>query len=148
ARTHRTFGPDSASVAMDNSLNGRQSYTGAFERLGLVKALKHPKQLIRVLHIKPDSVVSDEHDRLIVFSIDTSHLDLRVRPCARELDGIQQEIHQCDREHRTVGIYIGKCSKCPRNIAPYRLRRCFTYGVRHELFEAEERLSRFGTPDS
>ena len=43
ALIHRAFGPDSASVTMDNTLNGSQADTRAFKLFSPVKTLKYAK---------------------------------------------------------------------------------------------------------
>jgi hypothetical protein len=53
-------------MSMDDTLNGSQPNAGAFKRLSPVKALEYAEQLTHILHVKSDSIVSNEHDHLIL----------------------------------------------------------------------------------
>src|SRR5712691_6060607 len=110
---------------MDDTVNGGESYPRSFKRFGRVKTLEYAKQLVGILHIKTDSIVSNEHHRLIVPSIGASYRDLRLRACACELDRIGNEIDECKSQHRAVAVHVGQCANRPRNIAPVCLRPAF-----------------------
>jgi hypothetical protein len=79
---------------MYDSLDRRQSNAGAFKLIRLVQALKHPKQFIYILHIKPRSVVPDEYDQVIFVSLEVSDLNLGREARAREFNRIGNKIHQ------------------------------------------------------
>ena len=75
-------------MSMYNPLNGSQPDACAFKRLRRVKTLKDSEQFICIFHVKPDSVVSNEHHYLISLLIRASYFDLSVRACAREFYSI------------------------------------------------------------
>ena len=54
------LGPDLPSVPMDDALNGRQSYSCAFELFSRMETLEHAEKLINIPHIKARAVVSDD----------------------------------------------------------------------------------------
>lgn len=108
-------------MPVDDTLHGGQPYTGSFEGVPVVKPLKHPKQLVGVFHVEPDSVVSNDHDRLVVFSFGASDLDLSLRPCACELDGVGNEVDERKCQHRTVPRHVGQRGDRPGDMAPLRL---------------------------
>ena len=62
---YRPIGPHLSSMPMDDALSGSQSYSGAFKLLGAMQTLKHPEELIYILHIKACPVVFYEHLYLI-----------------------------------------------------------------------------------
>src|SRR6266550_3208270 len=98
---------------MDNPLNRSQSNTRAFKLFSPVKPLEYAKQLIDVLHLETDSIVSNENDDLIFFSIGASDLNLGLLAFAREFNSVGNEINQGESQHRTVSIQIGQCPNSP-----------------------------------
>jgi hypothetical protein len=42
----RSLGPDHPSMAIDDALNGRQAYAGAFKFFGTMETLKHAEQFV------------------------------------------------------------------------------------------------------
>ena len=81
-------------MSMNNPLNGSQPDASAFKRLRPVKALEYAEQFTYVLYIKSDSIVSNEHDDLILFLVRTSNFDFGRRACAREFYGVRNEIDE------------------------------------------------------
>ena len=59
-----------------------------------VEALEYAEKLFHVLHVETDAIVLDEHDDLVLLAIAASDLDLRLRPRARELDRVGNEVDQ------------------------------------------------------
>src|SRR5688572_27142981 len=59
AAIHSAFGPRPSSVTLDDPANVRQADACPLELIGGVQALKHPKQLVHVLHVEADAVVAD-----------------------------------------------------------------------------------------
>src|SRR6267143_527515 len=51
--------PDSSAVPVDYALDNRQADARSFKLLGAMQPLKNAKKLVRVVHIKPDSVILD-----------------------------------------------------------------------------------------
>jgi hypothetical protein len=86
-------------MTMDDALNSRQADAGPFERFGLVQTLEDAKQLVGIPHVETDSVVPDEHDRLVFLSSGASYLDLRLRTCPGEFDGVGDEIDERKAKH-------------------------------------------------
>src|SRR5690606_12467517 len=55
----RCLGPDAAAVALDDALGKCQARTGTFEIHGVVLALEHHEQVVRLLQIEAGTVVLD-----------------------------------------------------------------------------------------
>ena len=53
---YRSLGPDLAAMAVDDALNGGQSYSGAFKLFRQMQTLKDAEQLVYVLHVKASAV--------------------------------------------------------------------------------------------
>src|SRR3990170_3748102 len=81
------LGPDVSAVPVDDTLYGRQADPGSLELLLGVQSLKHPKELIGVLHVEPDPVIAHEVDRLIA-SLQTSDLNPGIGLVAGEIERI------------------------------------------------------------
>ena len=74
---YRSLAPDRPAMPVDNTLNGGQSYSGAFKLFGQMQTLKDAEQLVCVLHVKASAVVPDEH---LDFSYCRPHSQSRFRP--------------------------------------------------------------------
>src|SRR6202022_388929 len=99
ALIHQTLSPGFASMAMDNTLNGSQPNAGAFKRLTRVEALEYTEQFAYILHIKPDSIVSNKHHYLILFLVRASDFDLGRRARAGEFYCVPHKIAQRPLKH-------------------------------------------------
>jgi hypothetical protein len=71
-------------MSMHNTLNGSEPDAGAFKCLSRVETLEYTEEFIYILHIKSDSIVSNEHQYLISFLVRASYFDLGLRARARE----------------------------------------------------------------
>jgi hypothetical protein len=76
------------------ALNRSQSNASAFKRIRIVQALKHPKQLIHVLHIKSHPIVPNEYYQAVFVPVGAPDLDFSVRACAREFNRVGNKVHQ------------------------------------------------------
>src|SRR5215471_4875043 len=61
ALIHNPFAPGASAVPCNDALNIRQSNARALKLLHPVQTLKHPKQLVNVLHIESNPIVSDKN---------------------------------------------------------------------------------------
>jgi hypothetical protein len=86
-------------VPVDDPLNGCQTDTGPFKRLGPVETLKNPEEFPHVLHIKSDSIVSYENDYLVCSLVQAAYFDLGRRAWAGEFYGVGNQIDQDESEH-------------------------------------------------
>ena len=79
---HRSLAPDLPAMAVDDALNGGQSYSGAFKLFRQMQTLKDAEQLVYVLHVKASAVVLHEHLDFFFIAVHTANLDfgrLRMR---------------------------------------------------------------------
>src|ERR1700730_1178790 len=83
--------PDPPTVALDDSLHGRQADTGAFVILGPVQALEDAEQASRVLHVEADSVVPHEVGRRRLRRVAADD-DLRNLDVSAELQRIADQV--------------------------------------------------------
>src|SRR5665647_394921 len=74
AFTDLPFGPDAATVPLDNALDYGQADAGAFVFMSTVQALKNAIKLVGITLIKADTVVLNVVDGF-VFLILTAYLD-------------------------------------------------------------------------
>ena len=102
---------------MNNPLNGRQSYPGAFKRVCMMQALKYSKQFIYIFHIKARAVIPYEYHYLIRVSIGTTDFDFGFGLRTGELNRIRKQVDQYQPEHGPVPIAHRKLIDFPGNIA-------------------------------
>ena len=86
-------------VLIDDSLDSRQSDAGAFKRLLPVETLEYPEELVDILHVETDAIVSNEHDDFIALALGGTDLNLGLRASARKLNGVGKKVHECDSQH-------------------------------------------------
>ena len=98
---YRSLGPDLSSMAMDDALNGSQSYSIAFKLLSKMQTLKHAEQLVCILHVKAGAVVSHEHLYFIPISVHAADLDFGPSSQAREFDRIGNKVDNNQLQHGT-----------------------------------------------
>src|SRR6202011_2898028 len=68
ALIYRSLTPDLPAMAVDDALNGGQSYSGTFKLFRQMQTLKDAEQLVYVLHVKAGAVVAHEHLDFFVMS--------------------------------------------------------------------------------
>jgi hypothetical protein len=56
----RRFGSYCPAMAMNDALDGREPYPGAFELVSPMQPLKDTEQLVGILHVETDTVVPHE----------------------------------------------------------------------------------------
>src|SRR5262249_8992380 len=71
----RAFGSHRPAVAMNDTLNGCQSYSSALKLVSAMQPLNYAEQLVHMLHLKSDAVVPHKDFRRICVSIDRADLD-------------------------------------------------------------------------
>ncbi len=108
-------------MPVDNALNGRQSYPGAFKLVSQVETLKHAEEFVDILHVKARTVVSDEQLSLIFPAVHTTNLDFGPFSYPRELNRIGKQVHKDHFQHGTVAVTNRKRPDIPGNVPPLRL---------------------------
>jgi len=76
------------------ALNRSQPDASAFKCGRLMQPLKHPKQLIRVLHIKAHPIVPNEYYQAVFVPVGAADLDFSLRARAREFNRVGNKVHQ------------------------------------------------------
>src|SRR5262249_47430313 len=148
AAAYVAFGPDSASVAMNDTLHRRQSDSGAFKLVRSVQTLEYSKQFVGILHVETNSIILNEYNHTVCWFVRASYLNLRCRARAGEFDGIGNQIDKCKLQHRPVSIQIGQGPNLPSHVAPFRLTPNFVLNFFYQLLHADHGLTRFCAPDS
>src|SRR5207248_8660629 len=80
-------------MSLDDALHQGQAHPRTFKLVRAVQTIEHLEELVRVRHVEPDAVVSDEVDSL-------SPLEARgdfhagARSGAAELEGVAEEVRQ------------------------------------------------------
>src|SRR5262252_6605805 len=138
--------PHSAAVTSDDTLNRREPYAGAFERLRTVQALEHAEQFMDVLHVETHAIISHEDNDLARLAVGAPDLDLGLCPRGRELDGVGNEIDQRKPQHRAVTMDIGQRADPPNDLALFVSSLDFTHRFSYQLIQADERIPRLGAP--
>ena len=103
-------------MPVDDALNGRQSYSGAFELFSQVQPLKHTEEFVDILHVKARAIVPDEQLCLIFASVRTANLDFGPFSYPRELNRVGEQVHKDDFQHGTVSVTNRKRSDIPGNV--------------------------------
>src|SRR5262245_29056205 len=80
-----TLRPGAPFVTVNNSLDVRQSNTGALVVLGWMQTLKYAKELVGIFHVKTDTIVSNENHRFIRLVREGSYFNRSLFSLAREL---------------------------------------------------------------
>ena len=94
-----TFRPHPAAVPMDNSLDGGESDTSAFERLLRMQALENTKQLVLIFHVKTDSVIFHEHNHLVVTVVQRINFYLGLFARSSEFHRVRNEVGKDQAQH-------------------------------------------------
>src|SRR5258708_838554 len=102
ATLDRALGPDSPTVTSDNALHGHEADAGAFELLGRMQALEHPKQFGYVSHVEAGPIVAQEKGSRCRSR--STNFDFCIGALAREFPGFSKEIAEDDTQQRTVAL--------------------------------------------
>src|SRR6201995_2975444 len=103
-------------MAVDDALNGSQSYSGAFKLFGKMQTLKDAEQLVCILHVEDCAVVSHEHLDFILVSVQAANLDFAPCSDACEFDCIGNKIDRGQLQHVTGSVTDRQLLKAPRHI--------------------------------
>src|SRR5580658_9938025 len=87
--------PHSATLSLDDTLNGRQTDSRSREIFCRMQTLKGPEQLAGVRRVEAGAVISHEILPVAVFSV-RAEFDAGMRLLGRELPGIAQQIGHHD----------------------------------------------------
>src|SRR3712207_4752872 len=88
---HAALCPSAPSVSANDTPDGGQPDAGALELLHVVQPLEHAKELVYVLHLESDAVVSDKEYGLVPDAFST-YLYYGLLAGARVLDGVGEEV--------------------------------------------------------
>src|SRR5262249_17799367 len=143
-----SFSPHSASVTVDDALNGREAYAGALEFLGTVETLEYAEQLAHISHVEPDPVVLDANHDLARCVFHGSDLDLGPSPRARELHRVGDEVDHRDPQQGTVATHVRQGADSPVDLTPVRVAPHLTEGVLDDQLEADGGLLDLATSHS
>ena len=98
---HRALGPNSAPVAVNDSLHRGQTYARSWVLIAVMKTLKGAKKPVRVGWVETCAVVSNvvgvPSIRILPAKLDASGLTLR-----RKFPSVAEQVFQCDSDQ--VGI--------------------------------------------
>src|SRR5688572_1259450 len=97
------FGPCAAAVAHHNAANDGQADPGAVELFCRMKSLKDAEELVRVLGIETDTVITHVEDRLAVSTL-SPDLNARLFPTPRVFEGVSDKICQHQTKHFRVAV--------------------------------------------
>src|SRR5437016_1708508 len=126
---------------MDDALHDRQADARALVLLGTVQALEHAKQLARILHVEPHSVVFHLIDGLTAIGA-ARHLNRCRIAGARELQGVGEQIGKDLLQEGGVGDAICQVADLDGNFSPYLLLLQVAYDLPHEVCGAHSLFSR------
>src|ERR1700674_6000007 len=91
-------------MAVDDALNGGQSYSGAFKLLRQMQTLKDAEQLVDVLHLKASAVVPHEHLDLFFIAVHTANLDFGRPSHVGEFYRVGHKVDNDQSQHGTVSV--------------------------------------------
>src|SRR5215469_4635465 len=134
-------------MAVDDPLNGSQSYSSAFKLFGKMQALKDAKQLVHISHIEAGAIVPHEDLDLTLIPVGRTDLNFCQAPHPREFDRIGNEIDDYQFQHGTVSIADRKRADRPCNVPILRLLRDLRNDLADELLQIDRRLLGLGPPD-
>src|ERR1700693_670874 len=134
-------------MAVDDALNGGQSYSGAFKLFGQMQTLKDAEKLVYILHVKPGAVVPDEHLDFFFIAVHTANLDFGRPSHACEFDDIGNKVDNDQPQHGTVSVTDRKRADLPRNVPTLRVLSDFRDDLLDELLQVHLRLFGLGPPD-
>ena len=80
-------------MLVNDALDIRQTYSGAFEFSRLMQALKYAEELAGVRHIKTGAIIANE-DRSLAVDSGLSDLNHGLGAVAGELDGVRKQIYK------------------------------------------------------
>src|SRR6516164_2451404 len=134
-------------MPMDDALSGSQSYSGAFKLFGAMQTLKHPEELIYILHVKSRSVVPYKYLYLTFLTPVTANLDFSpaLQPC--ELNRIGNQIYKDNFQHRTVAVTHWERPDFPINVSAVRLLPKLRDDLSDKLLQVHCGLFGLGPPD-
>src|SRR5271165_1640122 len=96
-----------AAMPVHDALNRGQADTSAFEGLLRVKPLEDAEQLVGILHVESDPVVSNEQRYLVFFLFRASDFDFGLGPCAGEFYSVGNQVDQRQPQHGAISIPVG-----------------------------------------
>src|ERR1700692_4711217 len=144
---YRSLATDLPAMAVNDALNGSQSYSGAFKLFGQMQALKDAEQLVCVLHVEAGAVVPHEHLDFFFIAVHTANLDFGRPSHAREFHRVGHEVDNDQSQHGTVSVTDRKRADLPSNIPALRVLPDFRDDLLDELLQVHLRLSGLGPPD-
>ena len=102
---------------MNNAADIRQADAGAFKFVGAMQALEHTEQFVRISHVKPDTVVANEHHRLLGRLAGTAGVNLGRVARACVLHGVAQQVDQHLAQHGRIAFDFWQAAVFPNDVA-------------------------------
>jgi hypothetical protein len=106
--------PDPPAVPLDDPLNDRQAYAGAFEVARVMQPLENAEQLVDVPHVEAGAVVPHDDHGFAVYFAATHFDDCRVTLEAEQI--LDQPVHPGSTVDHTVEQLPASSAVCGRTI--------------------------------
>ena len=106
------LGPDTSTMAEEDSLNVSEADARAFEFLFEVEALEDAEEFANVLHIETYTIIAHKYNVLISSSL-RAELDFSTFSRPGIFNGIGNEVGEDDAKHRAVADDFGQGTEVP-----------------------------------
>src|ERR1700730_16307858 len=133
-------------MAVNDSLNGGQSYSGALKLFSQMQTLKDAEQLVYVLHVKAGAIVPHEHLDFFI-AVHTANLDFGRLSHACEFDRVGNKVDNDQPQHGPISVADRKRADLPGNVSPLRVLPDFRDHLLDELLQFDLRRSGLGPAD-
>src|SRR5258708_20459297 len=101
-------------MAVDDALNGGQSYSSAFKLFRQMQTLKDAEQLVCVPHVKASTIVPHEHFDFFFISVHAADLDFGRLSHAREFGAVGNKVDADQPKPATVSATNRHRAPLPR----------------------------------
>src|SRR5262245_28257896 len=147
APVHLTLSPGCSLVTVNNPLDICQPDASAFVLLRGMQSLEHAEELARVLHVEPDTIVSNEHHQVACLVEKASNFDLGLLPFASKLHGIGKQVDHHQAHHCAVHPDFRKESYFPFDFSFLSFLTQLLQGFLEKLLKADEPQLQFRSPN-
>src|SRR5262249_26026762 len=114
---NRPFGPDPATVTVDDAPHIGQSDADALEIPLWVQAMKHAEQPLGEFHVKSNAVVANKHGDLVLRLV-RPNFDPGLLSRACVFQGVGKKIDQDPPEHERIALDFRQTANLPVHLAP------------------------------
>src|SRR6202051_1977937 len=144
---YRSLATDLPAMAVNDALDGGQSYSRAFKLFRQMQTLKDAEQLVYVLHVEAGAVVPHEHLDFLFIALHTANLDFGRPSHACEFDRVGYKVDNDQPQHGTVSVTDWKRADLPSNVSTLRVLPAFRDALLDELLQVHLGLFGLGPPD-